>query len=48
MGRFALKMVLIVAELEREQIFESTSQKTAWLASKGLKNSAQILGYDVD
>ena len=48
MGRFALKMVLIVAELEREQTSERTSQKAAWRARQGLKNGGQILGYDVD
>ena len=48
MGRFALKMVLIVAELEREQTSERTSEKAAWRASKGLKNGGQILGYDID
>ena len=48
MGRFALKMVLIVAELEREQTSERTSQKAAWRAKQGLKNGGQMLGYDID
>ena len=47
MGRFALKMVLIVAELEREQTSERTSQKAAWRAKQGLKNGGQVLGYDI-
>ena len=37
-----------MAELEREQTSERTSQKAAWRAAKGLKNGGQILGYDVD
>ena len=45
MGRFALKMVLIVAELEREQTSERTSQKAAWRASKGLKNGGQSVVF---
>jgi site-specific DNA recombinase len=47
-GRAVLKILLVVAELEREQTSERTSQKAAWRASKGLKNGGQILGYDVD
>ena len=47
-GRAVLKILLVVAELEREQTAERTSQKLAWRASKGLANGGQVLGYDVD
>ena len=47
-SRFALKMILIVAELEREQTSERTSEKAACRAKQGLKNGGQVLGYDID
>ena len=47
-GRAVMKILLVVAELEREQISERTTQKLAWRAHKGLANGGQILGYDVD
>ena len=47
-GRAVLKIILVVAELEREQTSERTSQKAAWRAKQGLKNGGQLLGYDVD
>ena len=47
-GRAVMKILLVVAELEREQTSERTSEKLAWRAQKGLSNGGQILGYDVD
>ena len=43
-----MKILLVVAELVREQTSERTSQKLAWRVSKGLVNGGQVLGYDVD
>ncbi len=47
-GRAVMKILLVIAELEREQTSERTTQKLAWRARKGLANGGQILGYDVD
>ena len=48
MGRFALKISLATAELERERTSERTKEKLQWRAKEGLRNGGQILGYDVD
>ena len=47
-GRAFGKIILVLAELEREQTSERTTEKMAWRAQKGLRNGGQILGYDVD
>ncbi len=47
-GRAVMKILLVIAELEREQTSERTTEKLAWRARKGLANGGQILGYDVD
>ena len=48
MGRFAMKIVLAGAELEREQTSERTKEKMHWRAEQGLSNGGRILGYDPD
>ena len=48
MGRFALKITLAAAELEREQTAERTKEKMAWRAQQGLSNGGRVLGYDID
>ena len=48
MGRFAMKIVLAGAELEREQTAERTREKMQWRAEQGWCNGGQILGYDID
>ena len=48
-GRFALKISLATAELERERTSERTKEKMQWRAEKGLRNGGQhLLGYDID
>jgi site-specific DNA recombinase len=48
MGRFALKITLAAAELEREQTAERIKEKMQWRAEQGLSNGGQIIGYDID
>ena len=48
MGRMALKMVLIFAELERELISERTRTCLMTRSLSGLWNKGPILGYDID
>ncbi len=48
MGRFALSISLVMAQLERERTSERTKEKMQWRAEKGLCNGGQILGYDND
>ncbi len=47
-GRFALKITLAAAELEREQTASRTREKMQWRAEQGLSSGGQILGYDID
>ncbi|MCK4789905.1 MAG: recombinase family protein [Desulfobacteraceae bacterium] len=47
-GRMALKMILVFAELEREQTSERTKKCMHQRALKGLWNGGHILGYDLD
>ena len=47
-GRFALKISLVTAELERERTSERTKEKMQWRAKHGLHNGGQVLGYDND
>lgn len=47
-GRMALKMILVFAELEREQTSERTRNCMYQRALKGLWNGGFILGYDLD
>ncbi len=48
MGRFALKITLAAAELEREQTSDRTKEKMQWRAEQGLSNGGQKLGYNLD
>ena len=48
MGRFALKITLAAAELEREQTAERTREKMQWRAQQGLSNGGRMLGYDIN
>lgn len=47
-GRMALKMILVFAELEREQTSERTRKCMYQRALKGLWNGGHVLGYDPD
>ena len=47
-GRAVIKILLVIAELEREQTSERTKQTLAARAKKGYASGGQILGYDVD
>ncbi|MBF0618728.1 MAG: recombinase family protein [Candidatus Omnitrophica bacterium] len=47
MGKAALKITLVFAELEREQTSKRTKDKMAWRAEQGLWNGGQVLGYDL-
>lgn len=47
-GRMALKMILVFAELEREQTSERTRSCLYQRALKGLWNGGHILGYDLN
>ena len=47
-GRAVMKIVLVIAEMEREQTSERTKQTLEQRAKKGYANGGQILGYDVD
>ncbi len=47
MGKAALKITLVFAELEREQTSKRTKEKMAWRAEQGLWNGGQVLGYDL-
>ncbi len=47
MGKAALKITLVFAELEREQTSKRTTEKMAWRAEQGLWNGGQVIGYDL-
>lgn len=47
-GRAALKLLLIFAELEREQTSERTSATLAYRATQGMWNGGRVIGYDPD
>lgn len=47
MGKANIKMILVFAELEREQTSVRTKEKMQWRAEQGLWNGGQILGYDL-
>ena len=47
MGKAALKITLVFAELEREQTSKRTKEKMAWRTEQGLWNGGQMLGYDI-
>lgn len=48
LGRAMLKIILIFAELEREQTGERTSATMAHRAAQGLWNGGRVIGYDPD
>jgi len=48
MGRFALKQLLLFAELEREVTGERTKDKMRWRAEQGLWNGSNVIGYSLD
>jgi len=48
MGRAALKLILVFAELERETTGERTASTMAYRASIGLRNGGRLLGYDLN
>jgi site-specific DNA recombinase len=47
-GRAFAKMMMVMAELEREQTSERTRDATAARAERGLWNGAMLFGYDPD
>jgi site-specific DNA recombinase len=47
-GRAMLKLVLVFAELEREQTAERTSATMSHRADKGLWNGGRVMGYSLD
>ena len=47
-GRAVMKIILVFAEMEREQTSERTKQTLQARAKKGYSNGGQTLGYDVD
>ena len=47
-GRAVMKIILVFAEMEREQTSERTKQTLEARAKKGYSNGGQVLGYDVD
>jgi site-specific DNA recombinase len=47
-GRAMLKLILVFAELEREQTSERTAATLAYRARQGLRNGGRIYGYDLD
>ena len=47
-GRMALKMILVFAELEREQVSDRTKKCMRTRALSGLWNGGHVLGYDID
>ncbi len=47
-GRAMLKLILVFAELEREQTSERTTATLAYRARQGLRNGGRIYGYDLD
>ena len=46
-GKAVTKILLVFAELEREQTSKRTREKMAWRAEQGLWNGGQVLGYDI-
>ena len=48
MGRFALKQLLLFAELEREVTSDRTKEKMQWRATQGLWNGNRVIGYKID
>ena len=48
MGRFALKQLLLFAELEREVTSDRTKDKMRWRAEQGLWNGSRVVGYSLD
>lgn len=47
-GRMALKMILVFAELEREQVSDRTKKNLFSRANSGLWTGGHVLGYDLD
>lgn len=47
MGKAALKITLVFAELEREQTSKRTKDKMQWRAEQGMWNGGQVLGFDI-
>ena len=47
-GRVIIKIIVALAELEREQTSERIKSKMQWRAEKGLWNGGIPLGYDID
>ena len=47
-GRAMLKIILVFAELEREQTSERTSTTLAYRARQGLRNGGRVYGYELD
>ena len=48
LGRAMLKIILVFAELEREQTGERTSATMAHRATQGMWNGGRVVGYDPD
>lgn len=47
-GRAMLKLILVFAELEREQTSERTAATLDYRARQGLRNGGRVYGYDLD
>lgn len=47
-GRAFIKIILVFAELEREQTATRTKEKMQWRAEQGLSSGGYVLGYDND
>ena len=47
-GRMSLKIILILAELEREQVSDRTKKCLRTRALRGLWNGGHVIGYDID
>jgi len=47
-GRAMLKLILVFAELEREQTSERTAATMSYRARQGLRNGGRIYGYELD
>lgn len=45
MGRFAMHMMVALAQLERENIASRVTNKMIWRAQQGLRNGSHLIGY---
>ena len=48
LGRAMLSIILVFAQLEREQTGERTSATMQYRAEQGLRNGGRVMGYDLD